>query len=327
MKIVDGLESFHKHTDWHQGTSLAIGNFDGMHIGHQLVIKRCVQAAKDLNITSAVITFIPHPSEILSASKQKHLNILDFDEKAKIIQELGVDTLLIIHFNHDVSHLSPSIFLEDVLIRQLKMKHLVTGSDFHFGQNREGNQKLLVHMSATKNFTYERLERIKWNEHQASSSNVKALMQLGAFRIIKHLLGRWYHVSGIVSRGDGVAGRLGIPTANIKLRDDLCHPLYGVYLIRAEIQGQVCYGIANVGVKPTFLNSSKPTLEAHFFQLPNVELHGQHLKVELLHFIRPERKFAGIEDLKTQIQQDITFASQAIPSVLDESWVESSLTA
>ena len=314
MIVLNGVEAI--LAEHAQGVA-ALGNFDGMHIGHQKILRVCTDVARQESLCSIVITFVPHPVQVLRP-QALHRNIMSLDDKLSAFAKMGVDIAILIDFTEEFSELTYLNFIQKVLVEKLQVAHVITGRDFFFGRDREGNADILYKSASSHGFTYQTIEQVIWDYHDVSSSNIKRLMKLGAFGIIRHILGREYAIAGEVMLGRGMAKSLGVPTANIALAPDLYHPLYGVYLVQAEVDGINHYGVANIGKRPTFLKENDPALlEVHFFHFEQ-SLYGRRLEIKILHFIRPERSFDTVETLKLQIQLDIKAAQQIMQYVLNQ---------
>ncbi|AIF81879.1 riboflavin kinase/FMN adenylyltransferase [endosymbiont of Acanthamoeba sp. UWC8] len=296
----------------YKNLAVALGNFDGVHIAHQEIIKTCTNYAKNHNIQSAVITFTPHPREVMNPSA-KHESLITPEQKLELFERLGVDIVYLINFTPEFANIPANEFISRILVQTLQVQHVITGYNFLFGKNRRGNSNLLSKSAEHYNFSYQQIGKISYNYHDISSSNIKALMKLGAFGIVNELLGREYSISGNVVEGNKRARMLGFPTANIALKQELFYPLYGVYLVKVEIEDKELYGIANIGLRPTF-SEIEPILEVHIFDFDN-NIYDKQLKIKFLHFIRPERKFSDIDELKTQVISDIQGAKYALKNL------------
>lgn len=300
----------------HKNLAIALGNFDGVHIAHQEIIKNCIHYAKTREIKSAVITFTPHPREVMNPSL-KHSNIITVEEKIALFERLGVDIVYLINFDQAFAQITAENFIKEILVDSLQVRHVVTGYNFLFGKERQGNGDMLYNKARIYGFTYQQINKIWYNYHEVSSSNIKFLMGLGAFGIVNQMLGREYSISGSVIEGNKRARVLGCPTANIALKHDSFYPMYGVYLVKVDIGKQKLYGIANIGLRPTF-SEVEPILEVHIFDFAG-NLYGEALTVSFLHLIRPERKFNNAEELKTQVALDIQGARYVLKNLFNTS--------
>ncbi len=296
----------------HMGAAIALGNFDGVHVGHQEILRACIRYAKEHGLKSAAMIFDPHPSAFFKGSDFKPLMMLE--QKIMRLKGLGIDFIIINNFDSDFSKISAQDFIGDILVKKLGLKYLTTGYNFHFGHKRLGDVNLLSNEAKKFGFHYQKIDQVTLDYMSVSSSKIRELLSQGRVSTASAMLGTNVRISGKVTTGQKMAGNvLGTPTANIALNTDICLPLFGVYVVRAHVDGSSYYGIANVGIKPTFDNKT-PLLEVHIFDF-NSDLYGKELDVELLVFMRPERKFATIEDLKWQINFDAKSAKYAVKNL------------
>ncbi|MBL0318849.1 MAG: bifunctional riboflavin kinase/FAD synthetase [Alphaproteobacteria bacterium] len=291
---------------------VAIGNFDGVHKGHQAVIAKARQIAKELSTHSAVITFDPHPLALL---KPEVAFFLIYPEaiKEQCLKETGIDYLFLVEFSAALANMSGDEFIQDVLFGHYGVRHVVVGEDFAFGKHRSGNVSRLLEYAKYHGVGVTILKKEGDDKHIYSSSHIRHLLVQGHVREASAVLGRPYAVSGLLVKGEQRGRRLGFPTANFFL-GPILHPLYGVYAVRAQIGDHTGWieGVANLGVKPTF-GQFDPSLEIHFFNFESEnELYGHKIYVELIDFIRAERKFESVEALKNQIEQDCKNAQNAL---------------
>lgn len=284
-------------------TVAAIGFFDGIHKGHQKVIKKAQSLAEQQNRKSAVITFSPHPSVVLNNKKAVHY-LTPLPEKKAILEEMGIDILYIIKFDKQLSQVLPEDFIQHFMIK-LQIKHLVTGFDFTYGHKGKGNVHTLPE-HAKGNFNLTVIEKLEDEGEKVSSTRIRQLLQEGNVQKISELMERPFVTSGVVIAGEQRGTSLGYPTANIEPEATYALPKVGVYGVKVHVQGQYFYGMANVGYKPTFhelAQHNQPILEVHLFDF-NQSIYGKQLKIEWHVFIRDEQKFAEVEDLVKQLAQD-----------------------
>lgn len=280
----------------------AIGFFDGIHKGHQKVINIAVKEAEERNLESVVITFHPHPSVVLNKDVKAVKYITPLKEKQRILQQLKVDRLYIIKFNEDLSLLSPKHFIKDFIIG-LNIQHVVAGFDFTYGHKGKGNMKDISN-DANGLFTSTTVDKLEENDEKISSTRIRKRLDLGKVTEANFLLGRNLSVSGIVVEGDKRGRTIGYPTANINVPEDALLPKLGVYAVKVKHKSNIYYGMANLGIKPTFeLGDIEPSLEVFLFDFGG-DLYGQELIVEWHSFVRNEQKFAGIEELVQQLSND-----------------------
>lgn len=283
-------------------TVCAIGFFDGIHKGHQKVIKTAVKEAKKRNLASAVMTFHPHPSVVLNKKIEHVKYITPLREKQKLLQELDIDRLYIIKFNKELSLLSPEEFINHFIIG-LHIKHLVAGFDFTFGHKGKGNMKNIS--SYTKDlFTTTVIPKLVDDNEKISSTRIHKLLGLGQIEEANRLLGRKLSVSGFVVEGDKRGRTIGYPTANVKISNDTLLPAIGVYAVSVYHKNMYYEGMANLGVKPTFESDERePTLEVNIFDFAK-DIYGEEMVIDFHLFIRNEKKFSGIDELVQQLALD-----------------------
>ena len=283
-------------------TAAAIGFFDGIHKGHQKVISEAVREAKQRKLESAVITFHPHPSEVLNAMTKNIQYITPLREKQEILQRMDVDRLYIIKFDKELAALSPEEFIDHFIIG-LNVCHLVSGFDFTFGAKGSGNADNMAAF-ANGRFTYEAVRKVELAGEKISSTKIRKLLAAGKVDQAAELLGRPLAVTGKVIHGSKRGRQIGYPTANLEINKEALLPKIGVYAVKAVYKQQAYEAMASLGLNPTFsYDDPGLKLEVHLFDYEN-DLYGEDLIVEWHQFIRNEEKFAGIEPLMKQIQED-----------------------
>jgi riboflavin kinase/FMN adenylyltransferase len=289
-------------------STLVIGNFDAVHKGHQYIINEAYNIAKRSNTTLSLLTFEPHPIVALGY-QTSNMRIIPFTEKLRHLANLNIDFLFIQKFNHAFSKITAIDFIKFILIDQLKIKHLVVGDNFTFGFKRQGNIHTITDIAKDLHFQFTAIPLLKSDKEIYSSSNIRKFLQNGELQQANQILNYNYYITGRVIRGQQLGKKLGFPTANLFLKDILC-PLRGVYIVKVYIDSnpQIYYGVANLGDKPTF-NELKDVLEVHILDF-NQDIYGKKLKVELLEYLRPSKKFNSIKELILQIQDDIKLANQ-----------------
>lgn len=293
-----------------KGGVIALGNFDGLHLGHQAVIGEAVRLARAKGAPAAVMTFEPHP-RLFFQPEQEPFRLSPFRIKARLIEAMGVDYLYVQTFDREFSQRSAENFVEEILVKGLGISHVVVGFDYVFGHARRGNVALLHEMARRHNFSVTAVaEKRNGADGPAagtrySSSNIRAFLKEGRCREAAQLLGRYWEIEGRVEHGDQRGRFMGFPTANLPHRDYL-HPKRGVYAVRAGIDRGAATlwrdAIANFGYRPTF-NKKDLLLEVHLFDVDE-DLYHKHLRVALIEYIRPEMKFDGLEAIKAQIARD-----------------------
>ena len=296
-----------------RGAVIAIGNFDGVHPGHQVVINEAGLFAHDLGRPWAVLTFEPHPRRLF-APDQPPFRLTPFRAKAKLIENLGVDMLIVQRFNKAFSQLEAKDFVTNALVKGFGASHVVSGYDFVFGHNRSGHCDLLLAMGAEHGFGFTAVNAIEDDTGEAySSTRVRDKLLASDPRGAAAVLGRDFEIEGRVIAGESRGHGIGFPTANLTLGSYL-RPVNGVYAVRASLESGTDVpwldGVANIGVRPTF-GGENVVLEVYVFDFDD-DLYGRRLRVRLIDFLRPEKKFDGIDDLKAQIALDVSKAKEIL---------------
>ncbi len=289
---------------------VALGNFDGVHLGHKAVIGKACKIAQENSLPSAVMTFEPHPVSVLRPDIPP-LRITPFRTKAVLIRELGVDVLFAIRFDRDFAQITAEDFIEKILLENLGVRHVVIGYDFIFGHNREGNAGLLRKMSEKHGFGLTQVNEQGSGDLSYSSTRIRRCLQNGDIAQACNMLGHDYVIEGVVVRGDARGREIGFPTANIRLGGYM-RPAFGVYAADVSIQKSearnqkpeyiTLSAVVNIGRKPTF-GGEEDLLEAHIFDF-NRDIYGRRICVTLRKFLRPEQKFNNADELKEQINND-----------------------
>lgn len=288
--------------------ALTIGNFDGVHLGHQAVLSRLKQIAKSEGGTCAAITFENHPSKIL---RPKHAveSLCTLSHKVRLIEELGIDHLFLIPFTRDLARLSADAFLKQ--IRQFfDFYHLVLGSDAAFGRDKHGDIETINKISKDENFFVEYLPAVKAGAMIVSSTHIRSALVHGDFATVCRLLGRPYSIYSKVIPGTRNGRAIGFPTANLRV-DGLCLPPFGVYTVWLLHKGNRYPGVANLGRAPTLKQEKTPTLEVHIFNYQDA-LYDEDVEVEFVAHLRAEQKFPSVEALQLQIRKDIQEAKKLL---------------
>lgn len=288
---------------------VTIGNFDGVHLGHQQLFEEVVAGAHRNKGTSVVVTFDPHPIKVLSP---KNIRLISTTfQKIELIERSGIDVLVIIPFTREIAATTAVDFLDEVLIKRIGMDSLVVGYDYALGKGREGDINFLRRQGVLKGFPVKVMKAVYRNGMVVSSTKVRELVAAGRMRDVRHLLGRFYQIRGIVAHGKQRGGtQLGFPTANLCIsEDDLC-PKRGVYVTQVVYDGKQYGGVSNIGYNPTF-GDTQLVAETHIFDFSD-DIYGKPLRINLLRHIRSEKKFAGIDELVTQIRKDIEVAHKVL---------------
>jgi riboflavin kinase/FMN adenylyltransferase len=310
------MRLFRHYTDLPEdahGAVVALGNFDGVHCGHRVVIGKAAEIARSLGAPLAVLTFEPHPRSLFRPNDPP-FRLTPFRIKARHIEELGVDLLFVIHFDTEFSHMTALSFIDDVLVGGLKARHIVAGYDFVFGYRRGGDIGMLYGMAPTRGFGVTEVKPASDTGGAVfSSTRVRDLLIAGKPRQAAEVLGRPWEIEGRVEHGDQRGRTIGFPTANLEL-GEYQRPAYGVYAVRAGIDHGLRTvwhdGVANLGRRPT-VGGLRELLEVHLFDFDGI-LYGRHLRVQIIEYLRPEQKFADFEALKQQIVRDAQQARQVL---------------
>lgn len=286
--------------------ALTIGNFDGVHLGHLEIVKQVKKIAKEKNLATAILTFEPHPIAFLRPERPKDFRINSLAQKLKIFAQEKIDYVIVLPFNKILSEISAQDFAKKILVQSLNIKHLSIGYDFTFGKNREGNFKLLEEESQKFNFGLNEILPVKNHDQTFSSSIIRRLISEGKISQANEILGKNFTICGLVNEGRKLATQLGFPTMNVAVKPNIIKPKFGVYKTTTFIPhlNKKFTSITNFGVKPTVAGSNAPLFETH---IPNFseKIYGKKIIIEFLDFIREEKKFASLEELKTQIAEDL----------------------
>lgn len=284
------------------GSVLTIGNFDGVHLGHQALLAKLTAKARELALPAAVLTFEPHPREFF-APQSAPARLTSLREKISLLDAQGVDEAYICHFNRRLASLSAEDFVEEVLVRGLDVRHLIIGDDFCFGRGRTGNFEMLQKAGAKLGFTVESMPTLDVEGERVSSSAVRAALADGDMAHAARLLGRTYSIAGKVIHGDKIGRTLGFPTANILLKHRHL-ALGGIYTVSVEgLADRPWPGVASIGVRPTVTDSGHQTLEVHLFDWDR-DCYGARLRVNFLQKQRDEAKYDSLDALVAQISRD-----------------------
>jgi len=288
-------------------TVVTLGVFDGLHLGHQLVMKTVVERARAINAVPTVITFEPHPRAVLHPESAPPL-LQTFDQKIEALTVLGIEQTIVIHFDQAFAQIRAEDFLRDVVVDRLHAKEVYLGRGFFFGHNREGNIDLLRRVSQQLGFIADEVPEVRLHGKRIGSTIIRQLLLDGCVNLARRMLGRPYGVEGPVARGDARGAGLGFPTANVQPHNRVI-PRRGVYVTATLIEGQWRRSVTNIGVRPTFGDALAPAVETHVINWAG-DLYGDVLRVRFLHRLREEQKFGSIDELKGQIERDVTRAER-----------------
>lgn len=294
-----------------RGAVAAIGNFDGVHPGHRAVIDAARRIAADLKAPPAVLTFEPHPRRLFRPNDPP-FRLTPFRAKARLLEELGIELMLAPRFDRRFADIGAEAFVHDVLARGLGLRHVVCGQDFMFGHNRAGDAAMLQRLGFEHGMGVTAIDPVREKDLVYSSSAIRKLLQLGDPAGAARLMGRPFEIAGRVRRGDKLGRKLGFPTANVDHRSYL-PPRTGVYAVRAALDREGApwlAGVANFGNRPT-VDGLRLLFEVHLFDFQG-DLYGKRLRVRLIEYLRPERKFDGLEALKAQIAEDARQARRVL---------------
>jgi len=287
-----------------KGSVVTIGNFDGIHLGHQKIIAQLKEHAEKLKVPSVVISFNPTPQNFFGAD---HAVLSSYEEKDFFLSSLGINYHLVINFNKEFSNINAQTFIEEFLLRKLKIKHCLIGDDFRFGKNRVGNFSLLQENGDKHGFAVEETATIKHNQIRISSTRIRECLQQNNLEETKKLLGRSYSISGKIVRGQQRGRTINFPTINI-LPNRSKSPVSGVFAVKVKLSGQTYFGICNAGHKPT-VNGREFLFETHIFDFEK-DVYEQFAEIVFLKHVRPEKKFNSFAELKDQIEKDVIEAKK-----------------
>jgi len=301
MKIFHGFEN----ANIARPTVLTLGVFDGLHLGHQQIMRTVVDRAKAIGAVPTAITFDPHPRAVLYPDSAPPL-LQTLDQRLANLEVLGMEQAIVIAFSKEFSSQPAEDFIAKVLHEQLQAIEIYLGKGFAFGKGRDGNIELLQKMGSQLGFIAGEVDEVQLRGRRISSSEIRDLLSDGKVNIARSMLGRPYGLEGIVIRGDQRGHTIGFPTANLKPHNRVI-PRFGVYATATLIDGVWRRSITNIGVRPTFENNADPSIETYVLDYKG-DLYGTALRVRFLHRIRDERKFSGIDELISQITKDTQLA-------------------
>jgi riboflavin kinase/FMN adenylyltransferase len=298
LKIFNSIKSFNAT----KPTIVTIGTFDGVHLGHQKIVTQITKNAHALNCESLVLSFFPHPRMVLQESTEmKQLNTLN--EKIALLDNLGIDNLVVHPFDREFSRLTAEEFVKKVLVDVFKIKKIIIGHDHRFGRNRTATIDDLINFGETYGFEVEQISAKEINEVSISSTKIRNALLEGNIELATNFLGYDYSLTGIIIKGKQLGRTIGYPTANITIEEDYkLIPNNGVYIVKSVLNGKTVFGMMNIGTRPT-VDGTKQTIEINFFDFKQ-DLYGQKITISLLHRMRSEQKFESIDALKNQLGKD-----------------------
>ncbi|MCO5141779.1 MAG: bifunctional riboflavin kinase/FAD synthetase [Oligoflexia bacterium] len=307
MKVYKGIGKLENRP---KNSVVTIGNFDGVHLGHQEVFSKIVQKAQRTSAGSVAVTFRPHPNFVLRPSAEPFL-LTTYDEKIELIQAAGIQTVVEEPFSREFSNISPEDFIDKYLIAGLGAKSLILGYDFAFGKERSGSLDVMKKLADTRGLDLEVVPPLKIEGEIVSSSLIRKYLSEGSMQSVNRLLGREMSLKGFVWRGEGRGTGIGIPTANL-LIEERKYPALGVYFTKVLWDGKELPSITNVGINPTFLSEDRAAplkVETHIFDFKE-QIYGDEITVKFYKFHREEKKFASVNDLLEQIKKDLLLARE-----------------
>ena len=309
LKIIDSWNAL--KSSGSDNLILALGNFDGVHRGHQALINKAVEWARRVGCKAGVFTFYPHPQEILSPEDHPLL-LLPIEDRIKKFKDLSVDVSLVLPFCLSMAGKSPEGFVEQVLVKELGVKGIVIGYNYSFGKGGKGSPELLKELGKKLGFEVEIIQPVRIENHIVSSTLIRRLLSMGKVSEAAQYLGYYPFVRGVVEHGAKRGRTIGFPTANLRLPVKSVVPALGVYAAQVEIKGRLYGGVVNIGYRPT-VNSDQniANLEVNIFQFEE-DIYGQEIKVELIECLRGEERFNSLEELKGQINKDVFRAREIL---------------
>ena len=308
MQIIRDLSEAQLNTP----SVVTVGSYDGIHLGHQYLITHMVEAARTQGYSTVVVTFYPRPQAVLAPHLPSRYLTMP-EDKAELMRQLGVDVTAILPFTREMAQLPAQEFVHN-MVSHLKMRELWVGPDFALGRQRQGDIPALRRMGVKMNFSLNVVQPLIQDGFVISSTRIRALLEDGDVRAAAALLGRYFSVRGEVSAGDKRGRRLGFPTANIVLPAEMVIPAHGVYACFVHHEGRQWMAVTNIGTRPTFDSSERNFVEAYLLHYDG-DLYGSTLKIELVDFLRPERRFDRVENLVAQITQDAKLAEKILTAV------------
>ena len=298
MKIYKSIDEYNES----KSSVVTIGTFDGVHKGHQKIFKKVINASKQSNLSSVVLSFFPHPRIILN--KYNDIKMIDtLDEKIDHLEKIGIDHLVIHPFDKKFSLLSADQFIKDYLVDKLQLKHIVIGYDHRFGKGREASVTDLKEYSREFNFVVDEIDAQEIEKISISSTKIRNSINAGDLKTTKTYLGRFFNLTGKVVKGDGLGKQINYPTANISIEEDYkIIPKDGVYYIKTKIDNKLFNGMMNIGHRPT-IGSKEKSIEVYLFNFDR-DIYDKIISIDVVEKIRDEKKFSSIDELKTQLEKD-----------------------
>jgi len=299
LKIYNNIKDFQPV----ENTIVTIGTFDGVHLGHQAIFERMKEDARKINGHTVVITFYPHPRIVLHLDS-KNLRFINTQErKISLIEEAGIDSLIVVRFTRDFASLTSEEFISNIVVNEVKPVKIVTGYDHHFGKNRGGSFELLMKMGNKYGFEVDKVEAQYISNEKVSSTRIRKLLEAGEVKRANSFLGYEYSITGKVVKGHSLGHDMGFPTANIEVADEYkLIAAVGVYACRVEFRGKKYKGMSNIGFRPTF-NAGDLTIEVNIFEFDQ-QIYDEEITIYVVDRMRDEHKFKNIDALKAQLVKD-----------------------
>jgi len=302
MEVIRGLHNLRAR---HSGCVVTIGNFDGIHLGHQAVLGELAEKAAEMGLPSVVMLFEPHPQEFFDV-EYAPARLTRFREKVQMLRRLAVDRLLCVRFDEKFAEITAQAFIQQVLIEKLGVRYLIIGDDFRFGYGRKGDVDMLRAAGETAGFQVINMRTFSVDGERVSSTRIRAALKIGELNVAEKLLGRSYRMSGRVVQGDQRGRTIGFPTANIYLHRKVS-PITGVFAVQVfGLDDEPLQAVANIGTRPT-VDGKKCLLEVHLLDFDQ-DIYGRHVQVMFLRKLREEQRFESLDDLKQQIRRDVQAA-------------------
>lgn len=297
MEIIADTTQFYLERD----TAVAIGKFDGLHIGHRRLLDEILEQKKN-GLAACVFTFDPAPAVLFGASDGREL--MTREEKRAQLERMGVDILVEFPLSMQTAAIEPEVFVSEILAKQMNVRFIAAGTDLSFGAKGRGNAELLQQKAGEFDYQVKTIDKVKYGDREISSTYVREQVEAGNMLLVEQLLGRPYTIMGTVVHGNRIGRTLGMPTVNVLPPENKLMPPCGVYYSRVWHRGKRYCAISNVGYKPTVTNERVMGVEAYIYDF-HEEIYGEEIEIGLLEFRRPEQKFAGLEELKKQLAMDI----------------------
>ncbi len=310
MKGIELIRGWHNLRARHKGCVMTIGNFDGLHRGHQALLQKLKEASRQFNLPSLVLTFEPQPNEFFSHNNKKFFRLMNLSNKIQRLNELNIDRILVAHFNQSFSTVSAEDFVRDYLVQGLGVKSIIVGDDFRFGAMRKGDVNLLRMMGQLLDFSVEDMGTMEFEGERVSSTLIRQYLEAGNLARAEKCLGHQYAMSGRVIHGEKLGRNLGFPTANIDLHH-FSTPLQGIFAVLVEgLEAGPLKGVASIGTRPT-VGGTKSLLEVYLFNFDQ-SIYGRRIKVNFVAKYRDQIKFSSVELMQKQMAEDVAWAKSIL---------------